>query len=179
VIGLTGIGDHDARIGRSSWPECAICACRAFVPSPRVAKCLDLRGGLRAVFLGKEHVITGVRIERGIEVHEVNGFVLDVTPKHVEVISVVQAVHCRSVTASPYGLSSLVVVLPLGEVLKFAIVAVVEAATICEQWPALPVVSIQAHNGDGCHESRSPRVLVSGLREAVGGTVAHPVAALG
>jgi hypothetical protein len=23
VIGLTGIGDHDARNGRSSWPECA------------------------------------------------------------------------------------------------------------------------------------------------------------
>jgi hypothetical protein len=42
---------------------------------------------------GKEDVITGVRIERRIEVNEIDGFVGDVPPEHVEIVPVVEQVR--------------------------------------------------------------------------------------
>jgi hypothetical protein len=62
------------------------------VPSPRVAEGLDLGGRPRAILLGEKHVVIGFRVERRIEVRQVNGFARDMPAKHVQVVAVEQLV---------------------------------------------------------------------------------------
>ena len=59
----------------------------ALVPVPRILKRLDLRGSLSAIPLREQDVIAGVRIERRVEVDEINRLVGDVPPEHVEVVA--------------------------------------------------------------------------------------------
>ncbi len=52
-----------------------------------------LRSRPRAVLLSEQDVVRGVRVERRVQVDEINGCVLDVASEHVEVVAVVEAVH--------------------------------------------------------------------------------------
>ena len=61
-------------------------------PSPRVLEGLDLRGGPLAVLLREQDVVVGVRVERRVQVDEVNRLVLDVSAQDVEVVAVVEDV---------------------------------------------------------------------------------------
>jgi hypothetical protein len=62
------------------------------VPAPGVLERLDLRRRPRAVFC-EQDVVVLVRLERRIEVDEIDGLVLDVPSQHVEVVAVVQEVR--------------------------------------------------------------------------------------
>jgi exosome complex RNA-binding protein Rrp42 (RNase PH superfamily) len=55
----------------------------------------DLRCGVCAVTLGEQDVVIGVRVEGGIEVHEIDALVRDVLFEHVEVVPIEEAVRER------------------------------------------------------------------------------------
>jgi hypothetical protein len=57
-----------------------VCLGCGLVPPPGVLECLYLRRRLRAVLLGVEDVVVGVRVEGRIEVDEVDRLILDVAP---------------------------------------------------------------------------------------------------
>ena len=69
-----------------------ICSGRPFVPSPGVLERLDLRRRLRPVAFGEQHVVVGVRVERRIEVDEIDRLVGDVPPENVQVVAVEELV---------------------------------------------------------------------------------------
>ena len=59
------------------------------IPRPAILERLDLRVRLRAVLFGEEDVVVGIRVELGIEVDQVDGFVFDVPAKDVEVVAII------------------------------------------------------------------------------------------
>jgi hypothetical protein len=54
-----------------------------------VLESLDLGVGLRPIFFGEEDVVVGVGVERGIEVDQIDRFILDVSAEDVEVVPIV------------------------------------------------------------------------------------------
>jgi len=62
----------------------------------------DLRGGAGAVALGEEDVVVLAAVEWGIEIDEVDGFVLNVLAEDDQVVAVIKTVllHCGHSSAS-------------------------------------------------------------------------------
>ncbi len=104
---------RNARIASATLPPASTVssyAARAVVSHTQVVlEGADLSGRLLAV-LGKEHVVVGVRVERRVEVDEIDRLVADVTPQHVEVVAVVEDIplgHGTSLAASARPLPTL------------------------------------------------------------------------
>lgn len=57
---------------------------------PRIVKRLDLSGSVCAARMAEQDVVVGVRVERRVEVDEIDRLVLDVSSQHVEVVAVVE-----------------------------------------------------------------------------------------
>lgn len=69
------------------------------VPSPGVGKRFDLGVRRRPLRLLEEDVVAGVRVERRVEVDQVDALILDVPTEHVQVVAVAQgAAHVRQAT---------------------------------------------------------------------------------
>jgi hypothetical protein len=62
-------------------------------PVPRVLKGFNLSMRLFASRRTKQDVVVRVRVERGIEIDEVNALIFDVLPKDAKVVAVIEAVH--------------------------------------------------------------------------------------
>ena len=73
---------HRLRDAPSRFNDFLIRSRRVLVPRPGVLERLDLGSGLRAIFRGQD-VVGSVRIERRIEVDEIDRLVGDVPPEHV------------------------------------------------------------------------------------------------
>jgi len=58
-----------------------------------------LRAGLRAILLGKQHIVIRVGIERRIQVDQVNRLVLDIPLEYIQIIPIIKRVHDQIVSA--------------------------------------------------------------------------------
>jgi len=65
---------------------------RIDVPLPRVLERVNLRARLRAILLRKQNVVILARIERRIEVDEIDALILDIALKNVVVVAVIETV---------------------------------------------------------------------------------------
>jgi hypothetical protein len=72
-----------------------VCSGGDFVPMPGILECLDLSGGVTAVTLGEEDVISQVAIERRVEIYEVSRLILDIASEYFQVIAIIQNVLCH------------------------------------------------------------------------------------
>jgi len=63
------------------------------VPMPGVLKRLDLRGGLLPVWGLEQHVVIRIRVERRVQLNEVNALGRDALPKHREVVAIKELVR--------------------------------------------------------------------------------------
>ena len=87
---------HRLRHAPTSLHHVRICSGRPFVPSPGVLERLDLRRRPRPVAFGEQHVVVGVRVERRIEVDEIDRPVGDVPSENVQVVAVEELVFLAS-----------------------------------------------------------------------------------
>lgn len=78
----------------SAFGHFPVCSRGGMVPMPGVLKRLELRGGLGSVVLFEEHVVGGFAVEGRVEVDQVNGLVGHVAAEDVEVVTVIECVHC-------------------------------------------------------------------------------------
>ena len=62
---------------------------------PGVLEGVNLAGGVGAVFFVEESVVVLGGIEGRIEINEVHGLVLEVTPEDVEVVAVIKRAHLK------------------------------------------------------------------------------------
>ena len=56
---------------------------------------MNLAGGVGAVFFVEEGVVVLGGVEGRIEINEVHGLVLEVTPEDVEVVAVIKRAHLK------------------------------------------------------------------------------------
>ena len=83
------------KVGVRTLDDLAVFALGLLVPVPGIFKGFNLR--LAALTLGRfeEEIVVALRIERRVEVDEVNGFVREVLAEDVEVVAVEKLVHPR------------------------------------------------------------------------------------
>ena len=70
---------------------------------PGVLEGVNPAGGVGAFFFVEEGIMVLGGIEGRVEINEVNGFVLEVTPEDVEVVAVIERAHAASVRGKPGG----------------------------------------------------------------------------
>ena len=94
-MGGKGLGRQTAGLDGETPVVIALDAVKALqgviVPHPRIHKRLRLRPVLAADII-VNLVVVALRVERRINITEVNGLILDVLPQHFEVIAVVKGV---------------------------------------------------------------------------------------
>lgn len=79
------------------------------VPFPRIFKCFELRSRASTVLFREEDVVVLIRIERRVEVDEINRLFFDVTPENVEVVAVVKVIHRKESSGFELSESSAIV----------------------------------------------------------------------
>ncbi len=68
---------------------------RAFAPVPRVVKCFNLRVRFRAALVLEQHVVRTIRVERRIEIDQVNAFIRDMLAQDGQIVAVEKCVGCN------------------------------------------------------------------------------------
>jgi hypothetical protein len=83
---------HDRRIGMAAGQNLVEGARGRLVPVPGVVERLDLRRRLRAARRLEQHVVGGVRIERRVEIDEIDAFAGDAGAQHSEIVTIIELV---------------------------------------------------------------------------------------
>ena len=73
------------------------------IPVPRILESLDLGLGLLTGRSLKQDVIGGVRIERRVEINQVNRFIRDALPEHGEIVTVIKSVAHQTCFTFRFG----------------------------------------------------------------------------
>lgn len=63
------------------------------IPMPRIFECFDLSGAVRALWRLEQEVIIAFRVERWVEIDQINRFRRNRIAQHPKVVAVVKVVH--------------------------------------------------------------------------------------